>query len=186
MHAIYTVAVSVFLLASAEIGAKEMPMHGEHALTAKASVKTPSDTLSKNKCNTTTLKKTNNLKSDVDGGKAICLTFNGKSIAATLNNSPTSKDLISMLPISLTFKDYANTEKIAYLPRKLSVTDAPAGLSPSVGDITYYAPWGNIAIFYKKSDVGFANGLISLGKIVEGVDHLPEADGATIRIEVIE
>jgi hypothetical protein len=46
-------------------------------------------------------------------------------------------------------KNYASTEKISYLARKLSTEGAPAGCDPDVGDITYYAPWGNLAIFYK-------------------------------------
>ncbi|MEG1031397.1 MAG: cyclophilin-like fold protein, partial [Acinetobacter sp.] len=33
------------------------------------------------------------------------------------------------------------------------------------GDLTYFAPWGNLAFFYKDSDVGYANGLIFLGKM---------------------
>ncbi len=41
--------------------------------------------------------------------------------------------------------------------------DAPAGYKPSVGDITFYAPWGNLAIFYK--GFSYSNGLIVMGKI---------------------
>jgi Cyclophilin-like family len=36
-----------------------------------------------------------------------------------------------------------------------------AGSDPSIGDIAYYAPWGNLALFYK--DFGYSNGLITLG-----------------------
>jgi hypothetical protein len=32
-----------------------------------------------------------------------------------------------------------------------------------VGDITYYAPWGNLAIFYR--DFGYSPGLVRLGHI---------------------
>ena len=65
-----------------------------------------------------------------------------------------------MLPLTLTLKDYAGTEKISDLPRKLSTQGAPSGSDPSVGDITLYAPWGNLAIFYR--DFGYASGLIIL------------------------
>ena len=40
--------------------------------------------------------------------------------------------------------------------------DAPSGCNSSVGDFTYYSPWGNLAIFYR--DFGFASGLIKLGR----------------------
>ncbi|ELZ92649.1 cyclophilin-like fold protein [Haloferax sulfurifontis] len=37
------------------------------------------------------------------------------------------------------------------------------GVDPEVGDITYYAPWGNLAIFYR--EFGYASGLVKLGHI---------------------
>jgi hypothetical protein len=54
-----------------------------------------------------------------------------------------------------TLDDYAATEKIAYLPKKLSTAGAPAGADPTVDDIAYHGPWENLAIFYK--DFGYAN-----------------------------
>lgn len=62
--------------------------------------------------------------------------------------------------------------------------DAPAGYNPSVGDITYYAPWGNIAIFYK--DFGYASGLIKLGRFDSGIGLIQKVKGsAKVRIEVM-
>src|SRR6267143_4472528 len=89
----------------------------------------------------------------------IRLTINGKTINATLIDNATARDFLTLLPMTLTLEDYASTEKINYLPRKLSTAGAPAGSDPS-GDIAYYAPWGNLAIFYK--DFGYSKGLIQL------------------------
>ena len=100
----------------------------------------------------------------------IRLTINGKAISATLLANGAAKDFLSLLPLTLSLDDYAATEKIAYLPRKLSTAGAPAGSHPSVGDIAYYAPWGNLAIFYK--DAPYANGLIPLGRIDSGIEAL--------------
>ena len=79
--------------------------------------------------------------------------------------------------------DYAGTEKVSYLKKKLSTEDAPSGFDPSVGDITYYAPWGNLAIFYE--DFGYAKGLINLGKIDSGIDLLKASNSLDVRIELI-
>jgi len=103
-------------------------------------------------------------------------------LAATLYDNPTTRDFISLLPLALTLEDYAGTEKISYLPKKLSTDDAPSGFDPSVGDITYYAPWGNLAIFYK--DFGYANGLISLGKIDHGIEEFNTASSLNVSIEL--
>ena len=111
----------------------------------------------------------------------IRLTVDGRLITATLIDSPTTRDFLSLLPLTLTLEDYANTEKIAYLPRKLSEKDAPAGVDPSVGDITYYAPWGNLALFYK--DFGYAKGLIKLGSMDDGVEVFNAPGSVTVTIE---
>ena len=84
-------------------------------------------------------------------------------LTATLIDSKTARDFVSQLPLTLTLEDYASTEKISDLPKRLSTEGAPSGSDPSVGDIAFYAPWGNLAIFYR--DAKYANGLIILGKI---------------------
>jgi hypothetical protein len=113
-------------------------------------------------------------RSPVSGEEAstmrIRLTFDGKAVEATLLDNATARDLLSLLPMTLTLEDYNSTEKIGYPPRKLSTAGAPPGVDPSVGDIAYYAPWGNLAIFYK--DFGYSRGLIGLGRIDSGIEAL--------------
>ncbi|MFV0662794.1 cyclophilin-like fold protein [Denitromonas sp.] len=114
----------------------------------------------------------------------IRLTINGKAVIARLNDTATARELAAQLPLTLPLEDYAATEKITYLPKKLSTAGAPAGFDPSVGDITYYAPWGNLAIFYK--DFGYSQGLISLGQIETGLDVLEVQGPAEVVIERID
>lgn len=82
---------------------------------------------------------------------------------ATLQDSPATQDFSKQLPLTLELTDYASSEKIADLPEKLSTPNAPKGHAAKTGDITYYAPWGNLAIFYKDFG-GVANGLVYLDK----------------------
>ena len=94
----------------------------------------------------------------------IRIDVDGATVMATLdNNSQAAKDFIALLPLTLTLNDYNATEKVSDLPRRLSTKGAPPGFDPSVGDIAYYAPWGNLAIFYK--DFGYSSGLVKLGTI---------------------
>jgi hypothetical protein len=113
----------------------------------------------------------------------IRLTANGKTATATLIDNATSRDFRSLLPLTLTLEDYAATEKIAYLPRKLSTEGVPPGFDPSVGDVTYYAPWGNLAIFHK--DAPYAKGLIQLGRIESGLEVLPVPGAIRVTIEAV-
>src|SRR5947209_5651810 len=93
----------------------------------------------------------------------IRIKFENKVLTATLRDSKTARDFVSQLPLTLTLEDYASTEKISDLPKRLSTEGAPSGSEPSVGDIAFYAPWGNLAIFYRAAE--YANGLVILGKI---------------------
>lgn len=111
----------------------------------------------------------------------IRLTVNGKRLNASLENNASARDFLAMLPLTLSLKDYASTEKIADLPKKLSTHDAPAGIDPDVGDMTYYAPWGNLAIFYR--DFGYSTGLVRLGRIDSGVEALAVRGPLQITIE---
>jgi hypothetical protein len=103
---------------------------------------------------------------------------------ATLADSAAARDFAALLPLTLTLEDYNSTEKIADLPRRLSVGEAPDGHDPSVGDITYYAPWGNLAIFYR--DFGYSRGLVHLGTIDGGTDALAALGPVQVTIERAE
>jgi hypothetical protein len=83
-------------------------------------------------------------------------------------DSETMRDFLSLLSRTLTPRDHVQTEKISDLPRRLSITDAPEGVDPDVGDIAYYAPRGNLAIFYR--DFGYSTRLVKLGSIGAGAD----------------
>ena len=109
------------------------------------------------------------------------LTVEGKAIEATLLDNATARDFASLLPLTLTLEDYNATEKISYLPRKLSTAGAPAGVDPASGDIAYYAPWGNLAIFYK--DFGYSKGLIRFGRIDSGLDALAGRESLKATVE---
>lgn len=112
------------------------------------------------------------------------ITVNGAPLLATLYDNAASRDLVKLLPLELTLEDYASAEKIAYLPRKLDTSAAPAGFDPSPGDITYYAPWGNLAMFYR--DQPFASGLVSLGRIESGIDALKARGTLKVTIEAVK
>jgi hypothetical protein len=90
------------------------------------------------------------------------------NVVILLDNHNTSRDLLTLLPQKLEFEDYGKTEKISYLPRKLTIKDSPEGYQPVRGDLAYYAPWGNIAIFCK--DFTYSSGLVKLGHVSSGLD----------------
>ena len=98
----------------------------------------------------------------------IKLTFGSNEIYAVITNSKAGNDFLSLLPLNIKAEDYNSTEKIFYLSKKLNTQNEPDGINPKAGDITYYAPWGNIAIFYK--NFRYSNNLIYLGKFENASD----------------
>jgi hypothetical protein len=112
----------------------------------------------------------------------INIRIEDRVIPATLNSSKAAQDFASLLPLSLTLEDYASTEKISDLPKRLSTDGAPHGFDPSVGDIAYYAPWGNLAIFYR--DFEYSRGLVSLGKLASGADILASSRSMQMTFEL--
>lgn len=100
-------------------------------------------------------------------------------LVGTLDPTGVAADFARLLPLHLTLSDFAGKEKVADLPRALDVTGMPEGYRPSAGDVCYYAPWGNLAIFYK--DAGHARGLVKLGRIDE---HLAALIAARTPLEV--
>jgi hypothetical protein len=113
----------------------------------------------------------------------IRLEVEGTAITATLLDNATARDFASLLPLTLPLQDYAAAEKISDLPRRLSTEGAPPGSDPSVGDIAYYAPWGNLALFCR--DASFARGLIRLGTMDSGLDALRRPGPLQVVIELL-
>ena len=112
----------------------------------------------------------------------IRFTLGSAQLTATLADSPTVRDLADQLPLELTFADLHEVEKIAPLPRPLDLTDAPVGAAPGRGDIGYYAPLGNLVLYY--AEVGYWEGIVPLGRFdgeVGAVESPP--DDSRVRIE---
>lgn len=110
----------------------------------------------------------------------ITVTGNGTSIVYELNDSQAAKDLYAQLPLEIEVENYGGIEKIYYPPKKLGTSNTPLVKSARPGTLAYYAPWGDVVMFY--GSFGSAAGLYELGYTVKGVDHIRSLAGA-IRIE---
>jgi hypothetical protein len=96
--------------------------------------------------------------------------FSDFVFTATLEDNPSARDLASMMPLDLTIDDYSTNEKIAYLPRKLTEQGRDAFGNEALGDLCYYAPWGNLVFYYDRYH--YDSGLIRLGRLDNGFEPL--------------
>jgi hypothetical protein len=86
-------------------------------------------------------------------------------ITATLIDCKTTRDFISLLPLTLTMNDLFRREKYAHLPRAISQEGKRTHTYES-GDVAYWSPANDVAIFYHHDGQQIPEpGIIVIGKI---------------------
>jgi hypothetical protein len=111
----------------------------------------------------------------------ISLTIGDTLIRAELEQHTAAREFENLLPLSLAMEDYVGKEKIGFLPQKLSAQGMQPYDGEAVGDLAYYAPWGNIAIFYRP--YRFSRGLVRLGRLLDPPDPLLTDQPFTLTIK---
>ena len=115
---------------------------------------------------------------------AVRILFEGGEAVATLLDNPLAEAFLRLLPMEVEFSDFAGEEKIFYLPEKLPVRGT-ANADEQKGDFCYYAPWGNMAVFYK--GCGHGKNLYVVGNLAAGKEKLAAMkQDFKARIEVLE
>lgn len=96
------------------------------------------------------------------------------SVVFTLNDTQAAQDLYAQLPLTVEVENFSTNEKIFYPKKKLNITGASEAYAKK-GGLCYYAPWGNVVMFY--AHFGQGNRLYSLGEAIEGVDNIEKLRG---------
>ena len=126
------------------------------------------------------IRKMEPLASEDGKNMQMTVTANGNEIVFELNGSGAAKALLAQLPLAVEVEDYGGKEKIFYPPKKLETGDTPLARGVRPGTLAYYAPWGDVVMFY--DSFGSASGLYELGHAVRGGEHLRSLRG-DIRVE---
>lgn len=122
------------------------------------------------------------VKKDVSGQFVQITTEDGSSVIFELNDSPAATSLYNQLPLSIELEDYAGSEKIFYPPKELDTSNSPIAQGPA-GTLAYYAPWGDVAIFY--SECNGSTGLYELGEAISNTELIPIMSGKA-KIEAVD
>ena len=102
-----------------------------------------------------------------------------KTLQFELNDSPAAKAFYEQLPLTIEIKNFSDNEKIFYPPQKLTTENTPVAYAEK-GTLAYFAPWGNMTIFYK--DYGQGTDLYEIGHVVSGKENIANLTGtATIQ-----
>lgn len=119
-------------------------------------------------------------KGDI-GSMRISVSTERQTIVYQLNNSGAAAALVAQLPMTIDVEDYGDNEKIFYPPHKLDTGNTPLAKDIVAGTLAYYAPWGDVVMFYDTFRP--ASGLYHIGDAVSGQDNIRSLSG-TIRIEM--
>lgn len=114
----------------------------------------------------------------------IRITVNKIEVEAILNNSEMSRDFISLLPLDLTMKDLFCREKFANLPRSISKEGSQIQ-NYEVGDVGYWAPGGDITVFYRQDGQRIKEGLYKLGKVVGDIALFDTPGSVPVKVEQV-
>ena len=120
------------------------------------------------------------------GETRVRFTAGDSEIVVRIADNPTSRDFVSLLPLTLEFEDLAGQEKLSYLPRKLTTTGS-ASSAPANGELIYFVPWGNIGFFYnaERRDKSYDDRVILIGTVETGFERLDELETGPVAVDVI-
>ncbi len=119
-------------------------------------------------------------------GTVVRFTAGDASVDVTIDeDTPATRDFVSLLPMNLELEDFDASEKIAYLPRELDWDGTP-GSDPEDGDLIYYTPWGNIGFFYDATGMGYSDQVLHLGTYDATEAELAEFEGQQTTVEAVD
>ena len=100
----------------------------------------------------------------------IKINIGGKILTASLADNATARDFVSVLPLNLSMKDLFGREKFGDLPKALS-EDGPRKNRYEVGDIAYWSPDHQFAVYYRQDRESIPSpGIIPIAKIDTGTE----------------
>lgn len=116
----------------------------------------------------------------------ISLNVGNQVVTATLIDSETTHDFISLLPLTLEMNDLLGREKFGHLPRAISEGGKRAR-TYHVGDVIYWSPGPDVAIYYRHDGSSIPSpGIIVIAKIDSGVEALDVPGSAKVTMELIK
>ena len=114
----------------------------------------------------------------------IQITIGAKILTAALADNPTARDFASVLPLTVSMKDLFGREKYGDLPKALS-EKSPRKNRYEVGEIAYWSPDQQFAIFYRQDGETIPSpGIILIAKIDAGSEALDVRGSVKVTIAV--
>jgi len=114
----------------------------------------------------------------------INITIRDRVLTATLADNLTARDFVSFLPLNVSMNDLFGREKYGELPKPLS-EDGPRKDRYEVGDIGYWSPDHQFAVYYRQDGETIPSpGIIPIGRIDSGAEAFNVPGSVKVSIKI--
>ena len=111
--------------------------------------------------------------------KFVKISSGNYSAVFQLYETKAAGEFYKQLPLNLDLTNFRNAQWMFYPPEKLNVTDKEAYHDGKKGELSYYAPWGDVFMLYKDFYAG--DEMHRLGINVSGIENIePMKGGITV------
>ncbi|SHI13846.1 cyclophilin-like fold protein [Desulfofustis glycolicus] len=110
--------------------------------------------------------------------KQVKITSQGQTAIFRLYDTTAAKQFYAQLPLELDLSNFRDAQWMFYPPEKLSVTADEAYHDGKKGELSYYAPWGDVFMLYKDFYAG--DEMHRLGVNVSGIEGIAGMSGSAL------
>lgn len=114
----------------------------------------------------------------------VKVTVGDRTLTATFIDNATSRQLVSMFPLTIPMMDLYSRE-MCYRFRDALPANEPQTSGYEVGEIWYWTPRHSFVIFYEQNGEVISN-LQKIGRIDSGVDLFKSTGNLDVTFEVVE
>jgi hypothetical protein len=108
----------------------------------------------------------------------VTITSQGHTATFQLYDTVAAKEFYAQLPLELDLSNFRDAQWMFYPPQKLNVTSREAYHDGKKGELSYYAPWGDVFMLYKDFYAG--DEMHRLGVGVAGIDGIAAMSGRAV------
>lgn len=105
----------------------------------------------------------------------VKITSQGHAAVFQLYDTAAAKDFYDQLPLQLELSNFRDAQWMFYPPKKLNVTAREAYHDGKKGELSYYAPWGDVFMLYKDFYAGDEMHRLGIG--LSGIEHIGKMSG---------
>ena len=108
----------------------------------------------------------------------VAITSQGRTATFRLYDTAAAREFHDQLPLTLPLSNFRDAQWMFYPPHKLGVTPREAYHDGKKGELSYYAPWGDVFMLYRDFHAGDEMHRLGIG--LSGTDEIAGMSGSAV------